>query len=134
MAKQIQAMLNQIIVGRVFMVDVNTSAKLERRAKIYNHHHCLPKSNPGKMMHILVANAHASMVLTLFQYERVNHCLDIAAMSLGLIKSEFFLHPFQDRRKKPIVRTLRHGYAIAYVLGFGDAVLLCKSPECFSIH
>jgi hypothetical protein len=29
---------------------------------------------------------------------------------------------------------LRHGYAIAYVLGFGNAVLLCQSPECFSIH
>ena len=66
-AKTIQAMLNQIIVGRVLIVDVITNAKLDAKANKYSHHHCLPNSSPGKMMHILVAKAQASTVFTFVQ-------------------------------------------------------------------
>lgn len=66
-AKQIHARLNQMIVGNVLIVEVATNATLETKAKMYSHHHCLPNSNPGKMMTIFVANEIASTVLTLVQ-------------------------------------------------------------------
>jgi hypothetical protein len=59
--------LNIIMVGRVFTVDVQIKAKLEARAKIYSHHHCLPNSSPGNIIIILVINAKNSIELGLFQ-------------------------------------------------------------------
>lgn len=66
------------------MVDVSISAMLESKAKMYSHHHCLPNSNPGKIMHIFVANAQASTAFTLFQYERENQLREIERMSFGV--------------------------------------------------
>lgn len=68
-ARIIHKTLNQIIVGKVLIVDVITRTTLERRAKIYSHHHCLPKRRPGKIIEILVANEIASTVLTRSQYD-----------------------------------------------------------------
>ena len=62
-----QATLNRIIVGSVFLVDVQIRAMLELIAKIYNHQSCLPKRRPGNMIAIFVANPTASTVLTLVQ-------------------------------------------------------------------
>jgi hypothetical protein len=59
--------LNIIIVGKVFTVDVHIKAKLEARANMYNHHHCLPNNKPGKMIEIFVINAQNSIELGLFQ-------------------------------------------------------------------
>ena len=71
LAKTTQTTLKRMIVGRVFLVDVQIRATLETIAKIYNHQNCLPKRSPGKMIAILVANPQASTVLTLVQYERL---------------------------------------------------------------
>jgi hypothetical protein len=60
-------MLNQIMVGMVLIVEVIIKAMLDARAKMYNHHHCFPKIRPGKIIEILVINAQASIVFTLFQ-------------------------------------------------------------------
>jgi len=61
------ATLNHIIVGNVLIVEVTINAMLEIKAKMNSHHHCLPKSNPGKIMLIFVPNEIASIVFTLFQ-------------------------------------------------------------------
>jgi len=66
-ANTTHAMLNQMIVGSVLMVDVNMRQVLDARANRYSHHHCLPNRRPGKMMAIFVPNAQASMVLTRVQ-------------------------------------------------------------------
>lgn len=66
-ANAIHATLNQMIVGSVLTVDVNTRHRLDANANRYSHHHCLPNRRPGKMMAIFVANAHASMALTRVQ-------------------------------------------------------------------
>jgi len=60
-------MLNQMIVGIVLIVDVIIKARLDARAKRYNHHHCLSKIRPGKMIEILVIKAQASMMFTFVQ-------------------------------------------------------------------
>lgn len=62
-----QRTLNIMMVGRVFTVDVHIKAKLEARANIYSHHHCLPNNKPGKMIEIFVINAQNSIELALFQ-------------------------------------------------------------------
>ena len=66
-ARIVHATLNKIIVGRVFLVDVQIRLRLEAIAKMYSHHHCLSKSNPGKMIAIFVAKPHASTVFTFVQ-------------------------------------------------------------------
>ena len=60
-------MLNQIIVGNVFTVDDQINAKLEIKAKIYNHQNCFPSKRPGKIMAIFVIKAKNSTVFGLFQ-------------------------------------------------------------------
>jgi hypothetical protein len=55
------------MVGRVLIVDVKISVKLEHNANIYSHHHCLPNNSPGKIIAIFVAKDKASIKLTLFQ-------------------------------------------------------------------
>jgi hypothetical protein len=55
------------MVGRVFLVEVQIRLILEIMAKIYNHHHCLSKRRPGKMIAIFVAKPQASTELTLVQ-------------------------------------------------------------------
>ena len=66
-ARILQQILNQMIVGRVLIVDVIIKAILDARAKRYNHHHCLPKIRPGKIIEILVINAQASIAFTFVQ-------------------------------------------------------------------
>ena len=66
-----QRTLKRIIVGSVLRVDVQIRLMLEMIAKIYNHHHCLSRRRPGKMIAIFVAKPQASTVLTLVQYERL---------------------------------------------------------------
>jgi hypothetical protein len=58
-----------MIVGSVFLVDVQMRLMLDAIAKMYSHHHCFPNSKPGNMIAILVANPHASTVFTRFQYD-----------------------------------------------------------------
>ena len=60
-------MLNQIIVGKVFTVEDQISAKLEINAKMYSHQNCLPSKSPGKMIAIFVIKAKNSTVFGLFQ-------------------------------------------------------------------
>jgi len=60
-------MLNQIIVGKVFTVEDQISAKLEINAKINSHHHCFPNNKPGNIIAIFVMNAKNSTVFALFQ-------------------------------------------------------------------
>jgi hypothetical protein len=67
-AKIDQPTLKYIIVGKVFIVEVNISAKLDARANINNHHHCLPNKRPGKIIASLVEKAQNSIILVLFQY------------------------------------------------------------------
>jgi hypothetical protein len=62
-----QRTLKRMIVGKVFRVDVQIRLMLEMMAKIYNHHHCLSRRRPGKIIAIFVANPHASTELTLVQ-------------------------------------------------------------------
>lgn len=57
-----------MIVGKVFSVDDQISAMLEAIAKIYSHHHWVPKRRPGKMINSFVEKPHASTMLGLFQY------------------------------------------------------------------
>lgn len=61
-------MLNHIIVGSVFTVDVQIKDRLETKAKTKSHHTCTPKINPGKIIKSLVENAKNSTVFALFQY------------------------------------------------------------------
>jgi hypothetical protein len=68
MAKIDQPMLNKIIEGRVFFVEDQINAKLETKANIYSHHHCLPSNSPGKIIQSFVIKAKNSTVLGLFQY------------------------------------------------------------------
>jgi hypothetical protein len=68
MAKIDQPMLNKIIEGRVFFVEDQINAKLETKANIYSHHHCLPSNNPGKIIQSLVIKAKNSTVFGLLQY------------------------------------------------------------------
>jgi hypothetical protein len=56
------------MVGKVFTVDDQISAKLDIKANINNHHHCLLNNKPGKIIEIFVINAKNSTVLALFQY------------------------------------------------------------------
>jgi hypothetical protein len=56
------------MVGKVFIVEVKISAKLEAKANINNHHHCLPNKRPGKIIANLVEKAKNSIILVLFQY------------------------------------------------------------------
>ena len=76
-ARHTHAILNQIIVGIVLMVDVNIKAKLDASANIYNHHHCTPKRSPGNMIAIFVMKAQASMILVFVQYSLVPHFLKL---------------------------------------------------------
>jgi hypothetical protein len=62
-----QSTLKRIIVGNVLRVDVQIRLMLEKMANIYNHHHCLSRRRPGKMIAIFVANPQASTELTLVQ-------------------------------------------------------------------
>jgi hypothetical protein len=59
--------LKRIIVGRVLRVDVQIRLMLEMMANMYNHHHCLSRRSPGKMIAIFVAKPQASTELTLVQ-------------------------------------------------------------------
>jgi hypothetical protein len=67
-ARIVHIILNTMIVGRVFTVEVHISARLDTNAKIYNHHHCIPNKRPGTMIVTLVMNAKNSTVFALFQY------------------------------------------------------------------
>lgn len=67
-AKIDHKMLNQIMVGSVFIVDDQIKDTLDTRAKTYSHQNCLPKSSPGKIIAIFVIKAKNSTVLGLFQY------------------------------------------------------------------
>jgi len=66
-ARNTHAILNQIIVGIVLIVDVKIKAKLDARANIYNHQNCTPNNRPGNMMAILVMKAQASTIFVLVQ-------------------------------------------------------------------
>ena len=79
LAKITHMTLKRIIVGSVLRVDVQMRATLEMMAKIYSHQNCFPKSRPGKIIAIFVEKPHASTVLTLFQYLRLDMVL-IASM------------------------------------------------------
>jgi hypothetical protein len=59
--------LNNIIVGNVLIVEDHTKAKLEIKANIYSHHHCLPNNNPGNIIDNFVINAKNSTVFALVQ-------------------------------------------------------------------
>ena len=74
-----------MIVGRVFIVEVNIKAVLEAKAKRYNHHHCFPNKRPGIIITNLVENAQNSIILVLFQYNFVKSCLVTVGMSLIFI-------------------------------------------------
>jgi hypothetical protein len=67
LARMTQSALKRIIVGRVLRVDVQIRLMLEIMANMYNHHHCLSRRSPGKIMAILVEKPHASTELTLVQ-------------------------------------------------------------------
>jgi len=86
-ARIIQTTLKRIIVGSVFLVDVQIKAALEMIAKIYNHHHCLPKRRPGKIIAIFVAKPQASTVLTRFQYSL--ELIVFTALTILFIKHTF---------------------------------------------
>lgn len=75
-------MLNHIIVGSVFTVDVQIKDRLETKAKTKSHHTCIPKINPGKIIKSLVKKAKNSTVFALFQYSflcivfsAITHCI-----------------------------------------------------------
>jgi hypothetical protein len=61
-----------MIVGNVLTVELHISARLDATAKIYNHHHCVSKSNPGIMIASFVPKPHASTRLALVQYVGVD--------------------------------------------------------------
>jgi hypothetical protein len=67
MANNDQIILKYIIVGRVLMVDVRIKDKLEIKANIYSHHHCLPSKRPGIIISNLVEKAKNSIVFTVLQ-------------------------------------------------------------------
>lgn len=112
-ARRTHAMLNQIIVGSVFMVDVKMRARLENKANRYSHHHCFPNSKPGKMIAILVENAHASTTLTRVQYDLSNHFLDMSMMSRGLSTFDLLSNPLNKWMKRPV----------GFVSGHDDAIV-----------
>jgi hypothetical protein len=60
-------MLNQIMVGKVFTVEDQISARLETKAKINNHQNCFPKRRPGNIIAIFVIKAKNSTVFGLSQ-------------------------------------------------------------------
>jgi hypothetical protein len=60
--------LKRIIVGSVFLVEVQIRLKLETIANIYSHHHCFPNRRPGKIIAIFVEKPNASMMFTFVQY------------------------------------------------------------------
>lgn len=62
-----QPILKYTIVGKVLMVDVRTSVKLDTDANIYNHQNWTPNSRPGKIITSFVENAKNSIILVLFQ-------------------------------------------------------------------
>lgn len=66
-AKIDHPILNNMIVGRVLMVDDHIRAKLETKANINSHHHCFPNKRPGNIMQSLVIKAKNSTLLALFQ-------------------------------------------------------------------
>jgi hypothetical protein len=66
-ARNTHAILNQIIVGIVLIVDVSIKARLDTSANIYNHQNCTPNSRPGNMIAILVIKAQASTIFVLVQ-------------------------------------------------------------------
>jgi hypothetical protein len=55
------------MVGKVFTVEDQISARLDINAKINNHHHCFPNNNPGNIIAIFVMKAKNSTVFGLFQ-------------------------------------------------------------------
>jgi hypothetical protein len=67
LARITHSTLKRIIVGSVFLVDVQIKAMLEMMAKMYNHQSCLPNRRPGKIIAILVEKPQASTLLTLVQ-------------------------------------------------------------------
>jgi len=67
-ARTVHTALKRMIVGSVFTVDDQIKARLEARAKIYSHHHCLPNSRPGIMIASFVPKPHASTTLAECQY------------------------------------------------------------------
>lgn len=83
-ARHTHAILNQIIVGIVLMVDVSIRAKLDASANIYNHQNCTPNNRPGNMMAILVIKAQASTIFVLVQYSRLPHFFETSTISIGL--------------------------------------------------
>lgn len=70
LAKITQATLNKMIVGSVFSVEDQMSARLDSIANIYSHQNCTPNNSPGKIMAIFVAKPHASTVFGALQYAR----------------------------------------------------------------
>jgi hypothetical protein len=68
MARIVHRILNQIIVGKVFTVADQISARLDTNANMYSHHHCLPNRRPGNIIDIFVIKAINSTVFGLFQY------------------------------------------------------------------
>ena len=57
------------MVGNVFIVEVKIKARLDTRANINSHHHCLPNKRPGKIIASFVEKAQNSIMLVLFQYD-----------------------------------------------------------------
>jgi hypothetical protein len=55
------------MVGKVLTVEDQIKARLDIRAKMYNHQNCLPSNSPGKIIAILVIKAKNSTVFGLFQ-------------------------------------------------------------------
>lgn len=56
-----------MMVGIVLIVAVIIKARLDTRAKMYIHHHCLSKIRPGTIIEILVIKAQASIAFTFVQ-------------------------------------------------------------------
>lgn len=103
-----------MIVGRVFTVDDQIKAMLDAMAKMYNHQNCLPKSKPGKMMAIFVANPQASTLLALFQYEAepivliaVTMFTNILFISLNFVRTAGF-EPAAPCSQSRCAAKLRH--------------------------
>ena len=63
-----QPILNHIIVGSVFTVELQTRERLDTKANIKSHHICTPKIKPGKIIKSFTKKAKNSTVFALFQY------------------------------------------------------------------
>jgi len=83
-ARNTHAILNQIIVGIVLMVDVSIKAMLDTSANMYNHQSCTPNNRPGKMIAIFVIKAQASMMFVFVQYPLDPHFFETFRMSLNV--------------------------------------------------